>query len=98
MTTPKKPQKPQTVDIPWHRQPIMIPVVGVLLIAVMCGFRWGPDNSSAEPPQIVTPEVTVEPAPVINEIVVHEQQVPNEGLLIDGNRNKVEIHFHRYRR
>jgi len=100
MTAPKKPsrpQKPQIVDIPWYRQPIMIPVVAVLLIAVMCGFRWGPPNSSAEPPQ-----VTVEPTPIVNEIVIPEprtvQQVPNDGLMIDGNRNRVEIHLHRYRK
>lgn len=90
---------PHIVDIPWYRQPIMIPVTAVLLISVMCGFRWGPDNSSAEPLQVAKPVVQVAPTPIVNEIIVPEsRQEPNQGLLINGNRNKVCLHFHRHRK
>lgn len=85
------PKKPQTVEIPWHRQPIMIPVVGVLLIVVMCGFRWGPDNSSAES---TSPTAIVAAMPAPQPVVVERQRKsePNRGILINGNDN--ELHFY----
>lgn len=87
--------KTEIVNTPWHQRPIMIPLVGMLLIVIMCGFRWGPDNSSAEP---ATPMVTtshsatpplVAPSPVI---VERRRPEPNRGILINGNDN--ELHFY----